>query len=60
MVQPAAAAPPAAAAAPPPQQQQPPAPAPPAVINLTYISGWHNCFMHYSLDDKREGVGGWD
>lgn len=51
-----AAASPPAAAAPPPEQQQPQHPAQPAVINLTYISGWHNCFIHYSVDDKREIV----
>jgi hypothetical protein len=45
---------PAAAPAPPPQQQPPPQPAPPAIINLTYISGWHNCFIHFKVDDQRE------
>lgn len=39
------------------QQQQappppPPQPAPPAVINLTYITGWHNAFIHYCVDGK--------
>uniref|UniRef100_A0A383V548 Uncharacterized protein n=1 Tax=Tetradesmus obliquus TaxID=3088 RepID=A0A383V548_TETOB len=37
---------------PPQQMQPPPPPAPPAVINLTYISGWHNCFIHYTMDGK--------
>ncbi|KAF8063656.1 hypothetical protein HT031_003511 [Scenedesmus sp. PABB004] len=36
----------------PPQAQAPQQPAPPTTITLTYVSGWHNVYIHYTVDGK--------